>query len=307
MEVGVNFNNIEIIEKIAEGGMGEVFKALQKVSELFERVVVVKNIKKKFTQDEDFIAMFFQEAKITARLIHENIVQVYDLNKIEEEYYILMEFIDGKDLLQIGKHSFVNNYPMPLPIVIKLMEQVCNGLKYAHEFSDPTGKPYNIVHRDISLQNIMVTKSGTAKILDFGVMQTTEKGNIDMMSKIPGKANYMSPELITGAHVDGRSDIFSLGILFYQLLTGRKPFKSPNIDILLEKIVTEDIVLPSKLVDGLPKDIDHIVTRMLAKNPENRYSSAYELQEEFENYLFSKNIRVSKYDISDYITALFKE
>jgi serine/threonine protein kinase len=305
MEVGTTFNNITILDKIAEGGMGEIFKASQKVSELFERIVVVKNIKENYVKDEMFIEMFFQEAKITAKLIHENIVQIYDLNKHQEEYYILMEYIDGKDLLQIGKTSFKKGRRIPIPMIVKIIEQACNGLKYAHEFCDPTGKSYNIVHRDISLQNIMVTFSGMVKILDFGVMQTTEVSNLEMMSKIPGKVNYMSPELIMGHDADPRSDIFSLGIILYQLLTGKKPFRDKDIEVLMEKILHEEPVFPSRYVD-LPDHLEDIILKMLSKDPSKRYQTVSELQQELEEFLLNNNMRVNHYDISEYLEDVFE-
>ena len=304
MEVGTKFNNITVLDKLAEGGMGEIFRATQKVSELFERIVVVKNIKENYVEDKMFIEMFFQEAKITAKLIHENIVQIYDLNKYNDEYYILMEYINGKDLLEIGKTSFKMGRRVPIPIIVKIIEQACNGLKYAHGFCDPTGKSYNIVHRDISLQNIMVTFAGMVKVLDFGVMQTTEVSNLEMMSKIPGKVNYMSPELIKGADADARSDIFSLGIIFYQLLTGKKPFRDKDIEKLMEKIVTEEPVYPSRYVD-LPDNLEDIILKMLSKNPDERYQSASELQKELENFLHVSNMRVNRYSISDYLEEIF--
>ncbi|MBN2694316.1 serine/threonine protein kinase [bacterium] len=306
MEIGYEFNNIKIKERIAVGGMGEVFLALQKVSELFERYVVLKNIKKDYIKNPLFIEMFFQEAKITAKLMHENIVQVYDLNKIDEEYYILMEYIDGKDLFQIGKGAFQKKERIPLPIIIKILEQTCQGLMYAHNFSDPSGKSYNIVHRDISLQNIMVTRTGVVKLLDFGVMQTSGSEHIETFSKIPGKANYMSPEMILGKDIDGRSDIFSLGIVFYQMLTGRKPFRNPDLSQLMDQILQEPIEPVSSIIE-IPKEIDDIIMKMLAKNPENRYQSAGELQIEFEEYIFRNQIRVSSRTLQDYLEYLFHD
>jgi len=305
MEVGTVFNNITILDKIAEGGMGEVFRASQKVSELFERIVVVKNIKENYVKDKMFIEMFFQEAKITAKLIHENIVQIYDLNKYKEEYYILMEYIDGRDLLEIGKTSFKMGKRVPIPMVVKIIEQACNGLKYAHDFSDPTGKPYNIVHRDISLQNIMVTFSGMVKILDFGVMQTTEVSNLEMMTKIPGKVNYMAPELIMGHDADPRSDIFSLGIILYQLLTGKKPFRDKDVEKLMEKIVNDEPIYPSRYVE-LPDNLEDIILKMLSKDPDERYQSAAELQKELEEFLLDSNMRINRYDIAEYLEEIFE-
>ncbi len=307
MEVGFKFNNIEIIEKIATGGMGEVFKAIQKVSDLFERLVVVKNIKSIYTDDKLFTNMFFNEARITAKLIHENIVQIYDLNKVNDEYYILMEYIDGKDLFQMGKVAFSKKELVPIPIILRVIEQVCNGLKYAHDFSDATGKPYNIVHRDISLQNIMVTYTGMVKVLDFGVMQTTEFSNPEAVSKVPGKANYMSPELIRGEDADKRSDVFSLGIVFYQMLTGRKPFKHTDINLLMEQILKDDVPPPSTILPSIPKEIDNIILKMLEKDRRNRFQSANELQHELEDYMFKNQLRVSNYTLEKYMRYLFEQ
>ncbi len=307
MEVGFKFNNIEIIEKIATGGMGEVFKAIQKVSELFERLVVVKNIKSIYTDDKLFTNMFFNEARITAKLIHENIVQIYDLNKVNDEYYILMEYIDGKDLFQMGKVAFSKKELVPIPIILRIIEQVCNGLKYAHDFSDATGKPYNIVHRDISLQNVMVTYTGMVKVLDFGVMQTTEFSNPEAVSKVPGKANYMSPELIRGEDADKRSDIFSLGIVFYQMLTGRKPFKHTDVNLLMEQILKDEVPPPSMILPSIPKEVDNIILKMLEKDRKNRFQSANELQHELEDYMFRNQLRVSNYTLEKYMRYLFEQ
>lgn len=303
MYEGFSFHNIEIKKKIAQGGMGEIFLATQRLSEFFERDVVVKNIRHDFTEDQLFVEMFFQEARITAKLLHENIVQIYDLNKIGDQYYILMEYIDGENLLYIGKSAFEQREMIPVPLIVRIIEQACNGLWYAHRFTDATGDLYNIVHRDISLQNIMVTYSGVVKVLDFGVMQTSHE-SLDMLAKVPGKINYMSPEILLTGDADARSDLFSLGIVFYQMLTGKKPFRQKNIELLKEQIIHEKPLPPSDFID-LPPEIDRIVMKLLEKKPERRYQSTRELQDELERYLFDNGERVSARTLSEYLHHLF--
>jgi serine/threonine protein kinase len=263
----------EIIGELGRGAMGVVYKALDPV---IGRTVAVKTIRLSeegtgLTRPE-LLARFQTEARAAGLLTHPNIVVVFDAGEEDGIYYITMELVEGKSLQALldARQSF------PLPRILRLMEQTCSALQFAHE--------RNVVHRDIKPANLMLTGDDTVKVTDFGTAKILQFGTVQQTAHVMGTPSYMSPEQVKGRAVDGRSDIFSLGVMLYEMVTGEKPFPGQNITTVIYKIVNEDPVPPRQIDPSIHPGISAVVMKALAKEPEHRYQSCREMLEELRNY-----------------------
>ena len=263
----------EIVGELGRGAMGVVYKATDPV---IGRPVAVKTIKLSeegtgLTRPE-LLQRFQTEARAAGLLTHPNIVVVYDAGEEDGQYYITMELVEGKSVqaqLDAG-HAF------PLPRVLRIMEQTCSALQYAHE--------RNVVHRDIKPANIMLTADDTVKVTDFGTAKILQFGTVQQTAHVMGTPSYMSPEQVKGRAVDGRSDIFSLGVMLYEMITNEKPFPGQSITTVIYKIVNEEPVPPRQINPSIHPGISAAVMRALAKDPQERYQSCRELLEDLKNY-----------------------
>ena len=262
----------ELFERIGEGGMSVVYKAKDK---LLNRFVAIKILKPQFINDSKFIDSFRRESQAAASLSHPNIVNIYDVGREGNIHYIVMELIEGKTLSDYIKEQGAMSYPK----VIALSKQIAAALSFAHK--------NHIIHRDVKPHNIMITPNGTAKITDFGIAKAVNAATIvDNTDGIIGSVHYFSPEQARGGYVDEKSDIYSLGIVMYEMLTGQVPFDGDNpVNIALMHINGE-MIPPSKLVDGVPPALEHIIMKCTDKYPINRYASADELIEALNNLEF---------------------
>lgn len=262
----------ELLERIGEGGMSVVYKAKDK---LLNRFVAIKILKPEFIGDHKFIDSFRRESQAAASMSHPNIVNIYDVGKEGNIHYIVMELIEGRALSDVIKEQG----PMPYPKVIAISKQIAAALSFAHR--------NHIIHRDVKPHNIMMTPNGTAKITDFGIAKAVNAATIvDSTDGIIGSVHYFSPEQARGGYVDEKSDIYSLGIVMYEMLTGNVPFDGDNpVNIALMHINGE-MIPPSELVDGIPPALEHIVMKCTDKYPVNRYASADELIEALNNLEF---------------------
>ena len=262
----------ELFERIGEGGMTVVYKAKDK---LLNRFVAIKILKPQFINDSKFIDSFRRESQAAASLSHPNIVNIYDVGREGNIHYIVMELIEGKTLSDYIKEQGAMSYPK----VIALSKQIAAALSFAHK--------NHIIHRDVKPHNIMITPNGTAKITDFGIAKAVNAATIvDNTDGIIGSVHYFSPEQARGGYVDEKSDIYSLGIVMYEMLTGQVPFDGDNpVNIALMHINGE-MIPPSKLVDGVPPALEHIIMKCTDKYPINRYASADELIEALNNLEF---------------------
>jgi serine/threonine protein kinase len=263
----------EIIGELGRGAMGVVYKALDPV---IGRTVAVKTIRLSeegsgLTRPE-LLARFQTEARAAGLLTHPNIVVVFDAGEEDGIYYITMELVEGKSLQALldARQSF------PLPRILRLMEQTCSALQFAHE--------RNVVHRDIKPANLMLTGDDTVKVTDFGTAKILQFGTVQQTAHVMGTPSYMSPEQVKGRAVDGRSDIFSLGVMLYEMVTGEKPFPGQNITTVIYKIVNEDPVPPRQIDPSIHPGISGVVMKALAKEPEQRYQSCREMLEDLRNY-----------------------
>lgn len=262
----------ELFERIGEGGMSVVYKAKDK---LLNRFVAIKILKPQFISDHKFIDSFRRESQAAASMSHPNIVNIYDVGREGNIHYIVMELIEGKTLSDYIKAQGAMSYPK----VIALSKQIAAALSFAHK--------NHIIHRDVKPHNVMIAPNGTAKITDFGIAKAVNAATIvDNTEGIIGSVHYFSPEQARGGYVDEKSDIYSLGIVMYEMLTGRVPFDGDNpVNIALMHINGE-MVSPSKLVTGVPPALEHIILKCTDKYPVNRYASAEELIEALNNLEF---------------------
>ncbi len=266
----------ELIEKIGEGGMAVVYKAR---CNLLNRFVTVKILKPEYVKDENFLLNFRKEAQSAAGLSHPNIVSVFDVGKEGNINYIVMEYVEGKPLSEIIKEQA----PIPYKRVLDFSKQIVKGLDAAHS--------EHIIHRDIKPQNIMVTKEGVAKIMDFGIAKAmTETSVIETTQKIVGSVHYFSPEQARGSYVDERSDLYSLGIVMYEMLTGELPFDGENAVSVALMHINDPIIPPSKIVSGIPPALERMIMRLTEKFQNNRHDSAAKVLVDLENIDFVTNV-----------------
>jgi hypothetical protein len=263
----------EIVGELGRGAMGVVYKAMDPV---IGRTVAVKTIRLSEQgtglSRPELLTRFQTEARAAGLLTHPNIVVVFDAGEEDGLYYITMELVEGKSLQALldGGHAF------PLPRTLRIMEQTCSALQFAHE--------RNVIHRDIKPANLMLTADDTVKVTDFGTAKILQFGTVQQTAHVMGTPSYMSPEQVKGRAVDGRSDIFSLGVLLYEMVTGEKPFPGQNITTVIYKIVNEDPVPPRQIDPSIHPGISAVVMKALVKEPDNRYQSCREMLEDLRNY-----------------------
>ncbi|MGV3625635.1 MAG: protein kinase domain-containing protein [Archangium sp.] len=301
------YGRYQLLKKLATGGMAQIYLARQVGPEGFEKLLVVKRILPHLAENDDFITMFLDEARIAARLNHPNIVQIFDLGAQDDSYFIAMEFIHGEDVRRVWKHAERQGKPIPLALICRIIIDACAGLDYAHKKTDQSGRPLGIVHRDISPQNILVSFEGGVKVVDFGIAKAADQATVTRSGVLKGKYSYMSPEQAGGQHIDSRTDIFALGVVLYELLTGTRLFKRAT-DIQTLNAVTECAIAPPSAVNSrLPKDLDGIVMRALAKSRDDRFSEARELAHELEHWLLNNKMPSSSSALAAFMHDAYSE
>ena len=303
------FGKYTLIRKLATGGMAELFLAIQKSVAGFEKLLVIKRILPSMNQDHAFIEMLLHEARIAATLSHPNIVQIFDVGQIDNQFFIAMEHVHGEDLRSIVRQMKVKGvYEFPIEHALAIVLGMCAGLSYAHEKRDLDGTALNIVHRDISPQNVVVTFTGDVKIVDFGIAKSdTRVGESTKSGKLKGKVPYMSPEQARGEPVDARSDIFATGVMLFELTTGKRLFKGQSEYETLRLICERDYPRPSDVRQDYPADLEAIVMKALAKDREERYQSAREMQADLEAFVRRHQIAVSSLELNKFMQMLFEE
>ncbi len=299
------FGRYQLIKKIAVGGMGEVFLARQKGPVGFQKLVVVKRLLPHLSEDQEFVNMFFDEARIAALLNHPNIAQIYDLGEAEGGYYIAMEYVHGENLRVVAQEALDRKGGMPLALKCRVLADAANALDFAHKAKSPSGQPLNLIHRDVSPQNVIVGFSGGVKLIDFGVAKAANKITRTATGIIKGKYAYMSPEQARGEELDHRSDIFGLGIVFYEVLTSQRLFKRENDTATLRAVVGLKVPPPSTVVKGVPKAVDAIVMKALEKKRDDRYANAAEMQLAIEEFLVRQRLPATPAHVAAFMTDLF--
>jgi serine/threonine-protein kinase len=301
------FGKYLLLKRLAVGGMAEIWLAKQLGVQGFEKLVVVKRILEQFASEKEFVQMFLDEARLAATLNHPNVVQIYDLGQEAISFYIAMEFIAGHDLLGILRKCKQAGQPLSPEIAARMVAGACEGLHYAHTRKDNQGNPLQIVHRDVSPSNILVTYEGGVKVVDFGIAKAESRSTKTEAGKVKGKFSYMSPEQIRAEPLDARSDVFALGIVLHEVLVGRRLFKRDNELAIMRDILEGEVRPPSALRPGLPPALDEIVLKALQKDRRKRYASAQEMQLALEKYLASTAAPPTSVDVSHFMLDLFAE
>ena len=279
------FGPYRLVQQIASGGMAEIHLARTRGLGGFEKAVALKMIHPNFSSDEHFVQMLVDEAKLTVQLQHVNIAQVFDLGRVGDTFYITMEFVDGVDLYKILRRASEIDLPMPIEVAVHIAREVAAGLEYAHAKGDDMGKPLGIVHRDISPQNILISHAGEVKVVDFGIAKAASRAKQTAVGVIKGKYYYMSPEQAWGDPLDHRTDLFSAGILLYEMLAGQMLYLEEDLHRLLDMVRKADIAPPSTKRPDVPPELDRLVMRALSKKPENRFQSAQDFQVALDQFL----------------------
>jgi eukaryotic-like serine/threonine-protein kinase len=266
-----------VLEHLSEGGMGAIYVGKKLGAGGFEMEVVLKQLLPEFTQQEEFIDLFLREAKLSATLDHANIVHTIDLVTAGGEYFIVMEYLPGGDLRTLLKRAKRRGRRFSPASAIYICREVLSALAYAHMKRDFDGKPLRLIHRDVSPSNILVSYSGEVKLTDFGIAKAATHNSL--FYKVKGKIGYMSPEQAKSESLDHRSDLYSLAVCFYEILTGERLFVHAGLTTSADEIYSQPVPLISKKVPNLPHDLDVIVQRALSIDPDKRFQTAGELNE----------------------------
>ncbi|PTL77497.1 protein kinase [Vitiosangium sp. GDMCC 1.1324] len=300
------FGKYQLIKKLATGGMAEVWLARQKGIEGFAKNVVVKRILPHLAEDGEFVEMFRNEALIAAKFNHPNIAQVYEFGEANGTYFIAMEFIHGEDLGRVMRKAYNAGGWIARPLAIRMVASACEGLYYAHTRTDDSGRPLKVVHRDISPQNILISFDGSVKLVDFGIAKAADQASLTKSGAIKGKFAYMAPEQAAGKALDSRADIFAIGLVLYELLTGTRPLKRESELGTLQAALECNILPPSQVAE-VPEELDSVVMRALAKAADDRYRDARQLQLALEEFLVSQRWVAGSVQISELMETLFAD
>ncbi|MCB0308371.1 MAG: serine/threonine protein kinase [Bdellovibrionales bacterium] len=307
----VRFGKYFLIEMIAAGGMAEIYKAMVKTAEGHFHTLAIKRILPQFSKDDEFISLLTDEAKVMVFLNHPNIVSIVEFGKIEGSYYIAMEYISGTTLQALFRKVREHGDQVPIYIALYIIREIASGLAYAHRKSDQTGNPLNLVHRDISPGNILLSFDGEIKITDFGISKVENQNHETQAGVIRGKTGYMSPEQTrSGNTIDSRTDLYALGIIFYELITGERLFKADSVPQAL-KLIREGIIpSPKQFRENIHSSLEAIILRGLQRDPNLRFQSGEEfsdaINECLTKYYTGPKKRVTHTDLTDFIASYFK-
>lgn len=299
------FGKYLIINKIAAGGLAELFQSKVTGAQGFEKLIAIKTILPHLAQENELISCFIDEAKLAALLNHQNIVQIYDFGDIDGTFYIAMQYLFGKDLRRVLDRAKEKEISIDLGYSLYITSLICSGLGYAHNLKDLQGEELRLIHRDITPQNIIITYDGDVKIVDFGIAKAAARSTLTQVGTIKGKVAHMSPEQASGQSIDHRSDIFSTGIIFYELVTGKKLFQGDTMEILA-KVRDCKFELAESLAPNLPKKVYSIIHRALAKDPDKRYQSCLEMQSDLEDCIHELTIWPTSRGLSKIMNSIYE-
>jgi serine/threonine protein kinase len=296
----------QVLKHLTSGGMADVLLGRAEGIEGFERHVVLKRIRSEHARDQRFIRMFLDEARVAASLHHQHIVQVYDIGESEGDYFIAMEYLHGEDVRSILSKAAKSRAHVPLGYAIAIVSAAAAGLHYAHERRGLDKRPLGIVHRDISPSNILVGYDGSIKVVDFGIAKASMRQET-RWSTLKGKVSYMSPEQCKGVEVDRRSDVYSLGVVLYELCTTTRLFKGESDYLVMDQIVNGRVTLPQVRRPDLPNELSAIIMRAISVDPERRYFTAEELRIALDRFAAKAGLTASTSGIAAYMRKQFGE
>ena len=297
-----------ITERVAAGGMAEVFRGVAESMQGFRKNIAIKRILPNLTKNKKFVAMFLDEARLSLSLQHANIVQVFDIGHSEDTYFIVMEYVDGIDLKALTEWRRRIGRRIPIAHTLYIVMEICKGLSYAHEMLSPeTGRPLGIVHRDISPPNVLISKQGEVKVVDFGLAKATSQIETTDPGVVKGKMSYLSPEAARGEEVDSRADIFAVGILLYEMLTGKRLFYGET-DYQTVELVRNAKIPPLRPQNPqVEPELEDVVRKALARRAEDRYVSTTDLQDALAHYSYSRGLKVISRDIAELVRQCLDE
>ena len=301
------FGRYLILDHLVDGGMAKICRA-RFLGEQADKVVAIKMIQPQYSSDDSFKQMFMDEIKVTFGLLHPNIVQTYDYGIHKDQLFVAMEYCDGRNLKEYLDRLRQKKFVFPVEISVYIISQVCQGLQYAHTFTDKlSGKAANIVHRDISPHNIMLTYDGSVKIIDFGIAKAETNSEATQAGTIKGKLSYLAPEYLEGHQLDPRYDMFAVGITLWEMLCSRKLFKAANDLAVLKKIQECKVPPPSKINPNVPKELDDIVLKALRKDRNKRFENMDQFNRALIKFLYANYPDFNSSDLSYFAKELFKE
>jgi serine/threonine protein kinase len=298
----MHIGKYQLLRKLATGGMAEVFLAKASGPMGFEKTLVVKRILSHLAEDPAFSAMFLSEAKLAAQLNHPNIVQIFDFGEADGSYYLAMEYIDGPNLRALSKSARKLGLELAPTLCARIIANACEGLAFSHDFSNPeTGQPLGLVHRDISPDNLLLSRQGSVKVVDFGIAKAAGQNHHTQTGVIKGKLSYMPPEQLRKQPLDQRTDVYALGVVLYELLTGHKPFDAKEDANIMRAILFEPPVPAVERRPDLPKALCRILDRALAKNRQQRYPSCRGFQADLEQFILDSGTPVGSYQLAQLV------
>ncbi|MBX7098475.1 MAG: protein kinase [Myxococcaceae bacterium] len=301
------FGKYLLLERVNVGGMAEVFIAKAFGVEGFERILAIKKILPTMAEDEEFITMFIDEARISVQLNHANIVHIHELGKHDEAYFIAMEYVSGRDLRTMLEQYRRRKEIMPTAQAVFVASKICEGLDYAHRKKDARGQDLHIIHRDVSPQNILCSYEGEVKIIDFGIAKAANRSQKTQAGILKGKFGYMSPEQVRGLPIDRRSDVFAVGVILYEMLTGEKLFVGESDFSTLEKVRNADVPAPRQFNPNIPSGLEKVLMKALAREAEDRYQWASDLQEDLMRFLLAGDAIYSAKHLTQFMKEAFAE
>ncbi|MBK9069665.1 MAG: protein kinase [Myxococcales bacterium] len=308
MKKPIPFGKYTLLERINVGGMAEVFRAKAFGVEGFERLVAVKRILPAIAEDKEFIRMFIDEAKLAVQLNHANIAQIFDLGVVDNSHYIALEHVHGRDLRAIFDRNRADREQMSVAEACFILMKVCEGLDYAHNKRDQSGRELGLVHRDVSPQNVLVSFEGEIKLVEFGIAKAVgQQSSKTQAGILKGKFGYMSPEQVRGLSVDRRSDVFSCGIVLYELLTNERLFVGETDFATLEKVRNVEILPPTTYNPKIPEQLERIILKALTLRPEDRYQNAIDLHDELQAFVYTSGEFYSRKDLASWMKRTFSK
>ena len=297
----------KVIRKLDSGGMAEVFLGEAEGIQGFKKSVAIKRVLPHYSENKNFIAMFLNEARLGLRLNHANIVQVFDIGRSGDTYFIVMEYVDGTDLKKVMANLRTQRDKMPIELAVFVVMEVCRGLAYAHSYKDQEGKSYQIVHRDVSPPNVLLSRQGEVKLVDFGLAKAAVQIEHTDPGVVKGKFAYLSPEVVFGKPVDQRADLFACGIILFEMLTGERLFLGKT-DVDTIKLVRRcDIPSVVESNPNVPSKLEAIVNKALAKDVEDRYQRCDEMAEALAGFLFEHGLKVTSFDLQRFLDKVLSE
>lgn len=301
-----SFGRYTLLERVAVGGMAEIFRARTESLGGFAKECAIKRLHVRYSEDDEFVRMLLEEARIAARISHAAVAQIHDVGQVGSHYYIAMEYVEGQSAYGLLRAIYARQVQLPVEVACHIVMEVAAALHHAHTVRDAQGRPMRVVHRDVSPQNVLLSYEGDVKVVDFGIAKAAHRSVDTQSGVIKGKFYYMAPEQASGEAVDARCDIFAAGILLYELLTAHPCYDEEDNAVLLEKVQAARFEPPSRWRGDLDPALEGIVLRAMSARPQDRHATALELAEALESWCGAAGLLPSRIKLRAVMAALFR-